>query len=171
LSRAFDSARLERPRAQHWLRYGVALAERFVLDASVALARFLQETDAATRYAASIAEVLARENAICVVPAIFHIEVAATLVRKRRDNTARFGKAKLEAALAQLTRLRLHTELSYYRVDGIVALANQYHVQGFDSIYLDLAARLKLPLATIDRGLRSAARRNKVALLDATARA
>jgi predicted nucleic acid-binding protein len=142
------------------------LAERFVLDASVALAWFLRDTEPATRYAAGVAELLAREDAICVVPAIFHIEVAATLIRKRRDRQARFGKSKLETALSHLTSLRIHTELTYYRVDSITTIAERYHVQGFDAVYLDLAARLKLPLATIDRGLRSAARRNRVVLVD-----
>jgi predicted nucleic acid-binding protein len=141
------------------------LAERFVLDASVALAWFLRDTPAATRYAAAVAGLLAEEDAVCIVPAISHIEVAATLIRKRRDRKAGFGRAKFEAALSHLTDLRIHTELTYYRVDGVALLAERYHVQGFDAIYLDLAARLKVPLATIDRGLRSAARRWKVALL------
>jgi predicted nucleic acid-binding protein len=141
------------------------LAERFVLDASVALAWFLRDTPAATRYAAAVAILLAQEDAVCVVPAIFHIEVAATLVRKRRDRHARFGKTKFESALAHLADLRIHTELTYYRVDTVALLAQRYHVQGFDAVYLDLAARLKLPIATIDRGLRSAARRWQIALL------
>jgi predicted nucleic acid-binding protein len=121
------------------------LAERFVLDASVALAWFLRETPAATRYAAAVAALLAQEDVVCVVPAIFHIEVAATLIRKRRDRDAGFGKAKFEAALAHLTNLRIHTELTYYRVDSVALLADRYHVQGFDAVYLDLAARENTP--------------------------
>lgn len=156
---------MENPVATRWLLSESVLAERFVLDASVALAWFLHETEGATRYAAGVARLLAQEDVVCVVPAIFHIEVAATLVRKRRDRQAGFGKAKFEAALALLADLRIHTELTYYRVDSVALLAERYHVQGFDALYLDLAVRLKLSLATIDRGLRSAGRRYKVALL------
>lgn len=153
------------PRGRLSLPSESVLAECFVLDASVALAWFLRDTPAATRYAAAVAGLLAQEDAICVVPAIFHIEVASTLIRKRRDRNAGFGKAKFEAALAHLTDLRIHTELTYYRVDSVALLAERYHVQGFDAVYLDLAVRLKVPLATIDRGLRSAARRWNVALM------
>jgi len=165
----WNSEQAGRLRARRWLPSASVLAERFVLDASVALAWFLRETEPATRYAAAVLASLAEEDAVCVVPAIFHVEVAATLIRKRRDRQAGFGKAKFESALACLADLRVHTELTYYRVDSIAALAERYHVQGFDTVYLDLALRLKLPLATIDRGLRSAARRWKVALLEPSA--
>lgn len=101
---------MRRVRGKHSLPSESALAERFVLDASVALACFLRDTEAATRYAHAVAELLALEDAVCVVPAIFHIEVAATLMRERRDPHARFGKAKFDAALAHLADLRIHAE-------------------------------------------------------------
>jgi predicted nucleic acid-binding protein len=46
-----------------------------------------------------------------------------------------------------------------------MSLAREHRLTAHDAAYLELAMRLRLPLATGDRGLRAAARRAGVALL------
>lgn len=69
----------------YWHRFEVALTRQFILDATVALDWLLRETAAAARYAASVAMALADEETTCVVPTLFHIEVASTLMRNGRN--------------------------------------------------------------------------------------
>ncbi|MGQ0652788.1 MAG: hypothetical protein ACT4P4_11065 [Betaproteobacteria bacterium] len=47
----------------------------------------------------------------------------------------------------------------------VLERAQRFHLQAFDLPYLDLALQLEIPLATLDRGLADAARREGVALL------
>lgn len=47
---------------------------------------------------------------------------------------------------------------------SVVRFAVRHHVQGYDAVYLGLALQLGAPLATLDGGLRSAARSANVAL-------
>ena len=44
------------------------------------------------------------------------------------------------------------------RLETIVALARTHALSAYDACYLELAIRLSLPLATLDRSLRNAAK-------------
>lgn len=46
-----------------------------------------------------------------------------------------------------------------------LALADQHRLTAYDACYLELASRRRLPLATLDRALRTAARKVGVPLL------
>lgn len=48
-------------------------------------------------------------------------------------------------------------------VEDILSFAHRYHLTTYDATYLELAVRLKLPLATLDKKLRAAALKEKVA--------
>ena len=48
----------------------------------------------------------------------------------------------------------------------VVRLAQTYNLQGYDAVYFDLARERGLPIATLDRGIRSASRRFGVELLE-----
>ncbi len=47
----------------------------------------------------------------------------------------------------------------------LLATARAFHLTACDAVYLDLARREGLPLATLDKGLRAAAAKAGVALL------
>lgn len=47
----------------------------------------------------------------------------------------------------------------------IMALAREYSLTVYDAAYLELAARMDIPLATLDRRLEAAATAEKIALL------
>lgn len=43
-------------------------------------------------------------------------------------------------------------------VDGVLSLARRFKLSAYDATYLELALRLGLPLATLDRTLKAAAK-------------
>jgi hypothetical protein len=71
---------------------------RFVLDANVALSWFLFEGEAQTAYSLLVLEDAVDGNT-CVVPGLWHVEVAARLIRARRNRNAAFGPARMGDAL------------------------------------------------------------------------
>lgn len=137
---------------------------RFVLDANVALTWFLAEAEAQTAYS-----LLVLEDAIggdtCVVPGIWHVEVAARLVRARRNRNARFGTTRMQNAVRFLRALNLETHQLTLDVGDVAVLAEQYHLSGHDAVYFHLARSLELPLASFDGGLRTACHQQGTKLL------
>ncbi len=126
---------------------------RFVLDASVALAWFIKGSPEQAAYARSVAMTLADPETLCVVPALWHTEVGATLLKSRRNPAAKFSASKLKMALAELDQLSLETHSVAVTSAMVVGWGERFHVQGYDAHYFELAYRLGLPLATLDAGL------------------
>jgi predicted nucleic acid-binding protein len=143
------------------------LSARFVLDASVALAWFAPEEEEERRYAQAVLDFIGSESALCVVPALFHLELGNFLVRRRRHKgPGRFGAAKLKTVLATLDDLAIETHQRLYSYSDVVTLAQRYDpLQGKDVAYFDLAQSLALPIAAIDGGIRTAARNHGLQLL------
>ena len=137
---------------------------RFVLDANVALTWFLAEAEAQTAYS-----LLILENAVggdtCIVPGLWHVEVAARLIRARRNRNAGFNAARMTNALRFLRALDLETHQLALDVGNIADLADRYYLSGHDAVYFHLAKSLNLPLATFDGGLRTACSAHGVRLL------
>ena len=85
------------------------MAETFVLDASVALAWFIRQSDEQRGYAEAVLNLIHEADTVCVVPSVWHYETGAVLLRENRDKAARFGKIKLQKALETLSGLSLET--------------------------------------------------------------
>lgn len=135
-----------------------------VLDASVTLAWFLEgDSEQQRSQARRIGELIVAEQPKLVVPGVWHVEVDAALIRDRR--AGRIGADALAAALSRLDQLPIETRHELHTPRQIVRLAERYHLAGYDALYFDLADKLRLPLATIDRGLIAAARRQSIALI------
>jgi predicted nucleic acid-binding protein len=124
---------------------------RFVLDCSIVFAWYF--ADESDPYADAVA--LALPGAVAVVPSLFHLEVANTLVVGERRK--RSTEAQATAFLARLAGLPI-------AVDGqtnarawseTIALARAHNLSSYDAAYLELALRESLPLATLDAMLRT----------------
>ncbi|TRZ55819.1 MAG: hypothetical protein D4S02_17045 [Rhodocyclaceae bacterium] len=139
-------------------------ADRFVLDSGVAIAWFFPETEKERLYAASVLRLIA-DGARAHVPLQFHIELAAFLMRRRRTPSAHFGKARLEAALADIDDLGISTIVSPASYRQIVEWSQLYYVQAKDAPFVRLAHQEGLSLAAIDSGQRRAAERFGIALV------
>ena len=132
-----------------------------VLDSSATLAWV--NSDEATE---AIGEVFARLNERGAwVPALWRLEVANILemgVRRGRHDAA-FRDATL-ADLALLP-ISLDPETDRHAWGATVRLARQHKLTVYDAVYLELAQRRGLPLATLDTELRRAAKTEGVILL------
>ena len=137
------------------------MAVELVLDASVSLAWFLKETPERAAYAAAV-NAVAAEGAVLHVPVQWGIEMGHVLLREHRRKVLKRGK--LQQALEDLDSFDIRVHLELFNAHRVVELARRYHLQGYDSLYFDLARTLRLPLATLDHGHRQAAQVHGVAV-------
>jgi predicted nucleic acid-binding protein len=138
------------------------VSQRFVLDASIYLAVCFADTDAA----APAATILQRlETGHALVPGLWSSEIRNALVVQERRG--RIQPDRSDRFLAQLTHLPIDVDLDGLSrtSDEVLALARRHQLTVYDSLYLELALRIRLPLATLDAALASAAARESVALL------
>ncbi|HLZ51757.1 MAG TPA: type II toxin-antitoxin system VapC family toxin [Candidatus Acidoferrum sp.] len=128
---------------------------QFVLDASVALAWVLDIPIPV--YALEVRQqILAGKRGL--VPALWHLEIANGLAMAERRGD--LSAADAETALDQImitAASRLDTDASLVPARDALGNARSFQLTSYDAVYLDLARREGLPLATIDKGLRAAA--------------
>jgi predicted nucleic acid-binding protein len=132
-----------------------------VLDASATIARF--HWDEVTPAVVSVFDSIAL-NGACAPP-FWKIEVANVLQmqvrRKRYDVIERDRILKDVAAL----NVEIDIDSPNHLWAGTLDLANNHILSVYDAIYLEMAIRRKLPLATLDKALRDAATSEGVSLL------
>jgi len=135
---------------------------RFVLDPSVALAWFLDQPVPA--YATQVRHALV-VGARAVVPSLWHLEVANTLVVAERRRI--LSRAEVTDSLADIEEIIVQatqTSGDLVPVRQALTTARTFQLTAYDAVYLDTARREGLPLATLDRSLRAAAVRASVEL-------
>ena len=135
----------------------------FVLDASVALRWFLD--DPVPSYANRVKQLFLK-GARAVVPAPWHLEMSNGLVVAERRSiltTADVDQAIVD--IEQIVAQAVDTDSMVVPVRQSLTTARAFRLSAYDSVYLDLARRVKLPLATLDDQLRAAAGQAGVALL------
>ena len=138
---------------------------RFVLDASVSAAWFLHDPN--VNYAIGVRRRLA-EGDLAVVPVFWSIEMANVLARAVRRGSLSLADA--ESALGQLEILlvsgpKIEVEPTSPPVWLAYGTARKHQVSAYDGVYLELARREGLPLATLDSGLKAAAGKAGVELM------
>lgn len=128
-----------------------------VVDASMAAAWFLP--DERSEGAEPVMQAL--RSAPGLVPSLFWFETRNLFLTAERR-----GRFKAGEALLSMTQLR---GLPLQDVDSIserlvLEVAIKHGLSAYDAAYLALAIQNRLPLATLDRRLADAARREKVEL-------
>ena len=132
-----------------------------VLDASLTLTWFLDEDG--TEAGLEVARMLADTTAI--VPQLWSLEVAngfqMAIRRKRTTPEAR------DTALVDLSQMAIETdaETGDHAWHATLGLSDRYELTAYDAAYLELAIRQRLPLATLDERLATAARAAGVPVL------
>ena len=135
----------------------------FVLDASVALGWTL---DSPVPAAASRAKQALLSGTRAVAPALWHLEIANGLaVAERRGILTSHDAMLALLQLEQLCAQALEIEAEIVSMRQAFTTARTYKLSAYDSVYLDLALRARLPLATLDAALRNAAGKAGVELL------
>ena len=133
----------------------------FVVDNSVVMAWCFE--DEAGKYADAVLERLTVAEAM--VPAIWPLEVGnVLLVAERRRRLRRADSARFIALLRQLP-IVVEPEDARRALGDVMALARDVGLSTYDASYLNVALRHGLPIATMDRDLRKAARRCHVAVV------
>jgi predicted nucleic acid-binding protein len=123
-----------------------------VLDSSVTVAWFFrdEQTEAVREVLGTVSQ------SGPVVPSLWRIEVANALqIATRRG---RIDATYRDASIADLTILDILVDAESDRqVWGpTLNLADRFRLTLYDAVYLELAQRLALPLASLDRRLRDA---------------
>ena len=137
------------------------MSAAFVLDCSVAMTWLFQ--DEATPDTAKILRRLDAEAAL--VPAWLFLELANVMVVAERKG--RITQRQTTEFVTELSKLNLDvdSESPQRAFEHLLPLCRAHELTSYDAMYLDLAVRRQLPLATLDRSLRKAAQKLGVKLL------
>jgi predicted nucleic acid-binding protein len=128
---------------------------RFVLDASVALAWFVDKPVSA--YATQVKESLL-QGARAVVPALWHLEMAnGFAVAERRGILTAADTSQSVNDLEQLLAETIESSSDAVSLRQTLTTALAFQLSAYDAVYLDTARREGLPIATLDRRLQAAA--------------
>jgi predicted nucleic acid-binding protein len=126
-----------------------------VVDANIALAWVLQDTPANHLYSARVAAA-AMSGERLIAPMVFPAEISYALLKKGRSG--RWGEALIAEYAEVIGNFRVQLHAIEESIAAQVRFAVRHHVQGYDALYLALAMHSGAPLATLDGGLKTAAR-------------
>lgn len=137
--------------------------KRFVLDASISLAWFLDDPvpDLAQRVRRSL-----EEGSRALVPSLWHFEVANGFAIGQRRGILTESRADrclddVEGLMASV----IENSASTVSLRQALSVARAFRLTAYDAAYLETARREHLPLATLDRALVEAATKAGVSLL------
>ncbi len=135
----------------------------FVLDCSLAMAWCFD--DETSDYSEEVLDTLA--NVTAVVPALWSVEVSNTLLMAERKK--RIVHVKSIAFREYLTLLLIEVDdyLLKKPIEIILDVAKETGLTAYEATYLELAMRKNLPIATLDRELKSAAQKVGVPIYSA----
>ena len=131
----------------------------FVLDASVALAWFLDDEQAPQ--ADNVRARLVQDTAF--VPQLWHLEVRNGLIIAERRG--RLSATRMNECLEALKWLPIQTD-SEVVLEMVVSLSRMHKLSVYDAVYLELAKRRNAALASLDAALLRATVEEGVRLLD-----
>lgn len=141
-----------------------AKTPEFVLDSSVSIGWcFIDEN---TPYALTVLRRL--KHGCAVVPLLWRLETANVLITAERRG--RITQAKSMELAENLSDLAIidDTESLSQGLKVVLGLARDYGLTTYDAAYLELAMRLRLPIATLDKDLIKAAQKAGVELFKAS---
>jgi len=137
---------------------------RIVVDSSVALAWCIPEQSSVV--AKQFLQQVKLEGAL--VPKIWHLEIGNILGLKLRDKN--LSAETVQEGLGVLDSLDIVTDSQYppFTVANSVGQIIRFQLAAYDALYLELALRTGLPLATFDKAMLAAASRYGIPVLKTT---
>jgi predicted nucleic acid-binding protein len=134
------------------------MGEHLIVDNSVVMSWCFK--DESNQYADAILDSL--DESTAVVPPIWLLEVVnVLLVAEHRKCLSKADRVRFITLLTQLP-ITVEEEQPERMMKEILPLAHGRRLSSYDASYLDLAMRKGLPIATLDKGVRAAAKRTKV---------
>lgn len=131
----------------------------FVLDNSVVSGWYLAKQ--ATPYTEAVLDKLRRDTAI--VPPLWELELVNVGRTAVKRSTLTDDEARL--AVSFVLGLPITVDRAIVPPERVLSLALTYGLTAYDAAYLELALRLKLPIAAKDGDLRDAADKAGVSLV------
>ena len=133
----------------------------FVLDTSISLAWCFE--DEQTPLVMHLLDRVADQGA--VAPQLWPVEALNGLLSAERRGRITAGSRDRLAGFLQDLPIAIDDETAIRLWTGTARLAALHRLTAYDASYLELAVRRRLPLATADRSLRTAAHAEGVDLL------
>jgi predicted nucleic acid-binding protein len=135
----------------------------FVIDASATLPWCFE--DEATAYTEGLLNRCAAGEEV-MVASIWPLEITNGLLSAQRRG--RVTAERMEQFLAQILRFRIQVEpfTTQQAMREVRQLAQTHQLTAYDAVYLELALRFQLPLATLDKELITAANAAGVRLVE-----
>jgi predicted nucleic acid-binding protein len=112
--------------------------------------------DDATQYAKQILQRLSTEEAWA--PALWPSEVANVLLVGERRRLLTPADSSRFVALLQTLPIRVDTTTAAHIWSDVLPVARSHQLSAYDAAYLELSMRLGCPIATLDGGVRRAAK-------------
>ena len=128
-----------------------------VVDASVALAWALPDTQLNHRYVQGIWEAGVAGSDNLIAPLLMRTECAYVILKKSR--ALRWGDAKASEYAEFIDSVPVRYMSTDSPIATHVRFAVRHHTQGFDAVYLGLAITMGAKIASPDKGLVAAAKR------------
>lgn len=124
-----------------------------IIDCSITMAWCFG--DEATGKTAQVQDRLAAEAAI--VPIHWSLEVANVLAMAEKRQRISVADSTLFVRLLSILDIQVDNESGIRTFDHVLPLCRTHGLTSYDAVYLDLALRWQLPLASLDDDLRRAA--------------
>ena len=134
---------------------------QFVLDCSIAISWCL--VDENNNYANAILAMMPDSEAY--VPEIWSLEIANTLLVAERRQRMTQEQSQLAISLLQSLLIHVDEATDSKALSSTLLLGRQEGLAAYDAAYLELAIRLKLPIATLDTRLAESATHCGVSLV------
>ncbi len=135
----------------------------FVLDNSVAMRWFFEDgSPSDLAYADSVLASMFEWSA--VVPVTWGLEVANVLARAEAKHQVTPSQSGSFIEMLRGLDMEHDTDTFEHSLSDTLQFARTYKLSSYDASYLELAARLDIPLATLDEGLQKAAKNTGVKL-------
>ena len=126
----------------------------FVLDCSMTMAWLF--ADEVSDRASALRDSLLQDHA--VVPSLWPMEVANVLLAATRRGRIQQSEWQTLIGFIGALPITIDPETKDRVFTASLPLADQYRLSVYDAVYLELALRKRLPLATLDQALRNACR-------------
>jgi len=128
--------------------------KRFVLDCSVSVTWFFE--DEFSEYSELVRQALLNKGVVAVTPSIWPAEVSNVLFQAERQK--RISAEQVNQAVRVLSQLPIDVDyLPLGSMGHVLRLCRTYTLTSYDALYLELALRENMPLATGDNKLKASA--------------
>ena len=130
----------------------------FVLDNSVTMRWFFDDgSQSDLAYADKILAEM--EFSRCIVPVTWGLEAANVLARAEAKTQVTAAQSGAFIEMLQSMSIEVDEATFTYSLSDTLQLARKYKLSAYDASYLELALRLRIPLATLDENLQKAAKK------------